>query len=67
MSMHLIVSAEGAELIVKYSIGLVMAALTGLATKAGADIWTVKILPKVLKMFKNGKKTDERSDDQRAA
>ena len=68
-SAHLLSDTTGiwtfvnAESIVKASIGIVIAGMTGLATKMGADLWSIKIKPKI---FKNGKQQKE-DDNQRRA
>jgi len=53
---------DGMELILKWFITILMACLTGLVTKMGADLWTIKIKPK-LKMFND----ESDSDKQRRA
>ena len=48
---------DGLELVLKWVITILMACLTGLVTKMGADLWTIKIKPK-LKIFEDEKSTD---------
>jgi hypothetical protein len=48
----------GMEIALKWVITLVMAGITGLVTKMGADLWSDHIKHKI-KIFKNGRKKDE--------
>ena len=59
-SYHLLVSSANAELVIKYMIGLVMAGLGGMVTKAGATFWDDILKHKVNKIFKNDKRDEEK-------
>ncbi len=50
---------DGLELALKWGITLTMAAITGLVTKMGADMWSDHIKPKI-KIFRNGKEDKQR-------
>jgi len=49
----------GMEIALKWTVTLVMAAITGLVTKMGADLWSDHLKPR-LKIFRNGKKNEQR-------
>ena len=46
------------EVSLKWIITIVMAGITGLVTKMGADLWSEHLKPKI-KIFRNGKTEDE--------
>ena len=46
------------EISLKWIVTIVMAGITGLVTKMGADLWSEHLKPKI-KIFRNGKTEDE--------